>query len=343
MGKQLRPFYPQTSTPLSSPIYPFIVKLLWKLLLIGLLLGIDGVRPLMAAVFDRRGQKLSETRLDPTQVNWQLLEGRQHPSYSGVGLIKIRDFASCTGFFVQTNDTAPAYVITNAHCIDLLNNLLGPNEVVVNRSLHQAGRSAPVLTYTPNYFARPDRPRHTYRVQKILYATMKNSDMALLQLPLTQGELIRTGVKPLSIARQVASPGQQIDVVGVPGQVVPDNRQFLHRSSCLLGPTVRVKEGIYQWTQALRNRCSVVGGMSGSPMISGGQAVGIINTGGGYDRVNNLCALNNPCELTANGRPLDTVNENYGQQLDRLPSCFTDRGLFSLNQPGCRLDKPGRA
>lgn len=317
-----------------------IVKLLWKLLLVGLLLGIDGLHPLSAAVFNRKGQKLSETRLDPTQVNWQLLEARQNSFYSGVGLIKIRNFSTCTGFFMQSHNTAPAYVVTNAHCIDLISNLLGPNEIVVNRNLRTSGRSTPILTYTPNYFARPDRPRRTYRVQRVVYATMKNNDMALLELPITQGELMRTGIAPLPIARQVASPGQRIEVVGVPGEVLPENWQFLHRSTCLLGSTVQVREGVYQWTQALRNRCSVVGGMSGSPMISNGQAVGIINTGGGYDQVNNLCALNNPCEVGANGRPVPTINENYGQQIDRLPSCFTNQGLFSLNQPGCRLDKP---
>jgi Trypsin-like peptidase domain len=324
------------------------VKLLWKFLLVGLLLGIDGLHPLSAAVFNRKGQKLSETGLDPTQVDWQLLEARQNSSYSGIGLIKIRNFSNCTGFFVQSSNTAPAYVVTNAHCIDLISKLLGPNEIVVNRNLRTSGRSAPVLTYTPNYFARPDshserlrqRPRRTYRVQKVLYATMKNSDIAILELPITQGELMRTGIVPLQIARQLPSPGQRIEVVGVPGEVLPENRQFLHRSTCLLGATVQVREGVYQWTHALRNRCSVVGGMSGSPMISNGQAVGIINTGGGYDRVNNLCALNNPCEVGANGRPVATINENYGQQIDRLPGCFTNQGLFSLNQPGCRLDKP---
>jgi V8-like Glu-specific endopeptidase len=319
------------------------VKLIWKLLLLGLLTTTNCLLPVAAAVFDRQGNKLPEEGLDPNRVDWQLLDSSQNAAYNGVGLITIREFSQCTGFFIQTNDRAPAYVLTNAHCIDLLNNLLKPTEIVVNRRLTQTGRSGPILTYTPDYFLRPQRARRTYKVQKILYATMSNSDLALLELPLTQRDLMRNGINPLAIARQPAKLGQRIDVVGVPGEVLPGNRQFLHRSSCLLGPTVRVKEGVYQWPQAIRNRCSVVSGMSGSPMIANGQVVGIINTGGGNDRLRNLCTINNPCEVGANGRPQHTVNENYGQPVDRLLGCFNERGVFDLGQASCQLEKPKRS
>jgi V8-like Glu-specific endopeptidase len=318
------------------------VKLIWNLGLATILFVTTGVWPLQAAVFDRRERKLSEVNLDPNRINWHILDSRQNRAYNGIGLIKIQDFTSCTGFFLQThhNPSAPAYVVTNAHCIDLIDRLMGSNEIIVNRPLFSSGRSVPALTYTPNYFVRPEQNRRTYRIKKILYATMKNSDIAVLELPITQGELIRSGVAPITIARSVSSPGTPIEVVGIPGEVLAADRQYLHRAVCNLGPTVRVKEGDYTWPQALRNRCSVVGGMSGSPMMSGGQAIGIINTGGGSDDLHNLCSLNNPCEVAANGRPETTTNENYGQPLDRLPSCFTAQGIFSLAQPGCRLEKP---
>jgi V8-like Glu-specific endopeptidase len=318
------------------------VKVIWNLGLAAIFLVTAGVWPLSAAVFDRKQRKLPENNIDPDLVNWQLLEGRQNRAYNGVGLIKIRDFTSCTGFFIQThhNPKAPAYVVTNAHCIDLLDNLMGADEILVNRTLPAPTRRVSVLTYTPNYFLRAERSRRTYGIKKILYATMKDSDMAVLELPTTQGELIRSGVSPLTIANSPRRVGTPIEVVGVPGEVLPSNLQYLHRSTCTLGPTVRVKEGSYLWSQALRNRCSVVGGMSGSPMIVSGQAIGVINTGGGYDRIDNLCSLNNPCEVGTNGRPVTTTNENYGQPLDKLPSCFTNQGIFSLAQPGCRLEKP---
>jgi V8-like Glu-specific endopeptidase len=300
------------------------------------------VLPVAAVVFDRQGKPLSEINLDPDNVNWQLLNGQNNRAYNGIGLIKIRDFSSCTGFFIQPqpNPQAPAYVMTNAHCIDLLENLLNPNEIVVDRALRSYGRAPAVLTYTPSYFAQVDRGRSTYTIKRVLYATMKNNDLALLELAISQQELMATGITPLQIMPKPAATGTKIDVVGVPGEAIPATRHYLHRVSCSVGETVRVKEGEYEWNQAIRHRCSLVGGMSGSPMIAGGKVVGIVNTGGGTGgRRSQLCTLDNPCEISKKGKPQPTVSYNYGQLVDRLPGCFT-QGVFNLQQLTCRLEKP---
>jgi V8-like Glu-specific endopeptidase len=305
-------------------------------------LSMQLVQPLAAAVFDRQGKQLSEINLDPDDVNWQLLSSQSNRAYNGIGLIKIRDFSSCTGFFIQPqpSPTAPAYVMTNAHCIDLLENLLNPNEIVVNRTMRSYGRSPAVLTYTPGYFAKVDRGRSTYTVKRVLYATMKNNDLALLELSISQQDLMATGITPLQIMSKPAPTGTKIDVVGIPGEVIPTNRHYLHRVSCSVGETVRVKEGGYEWNQALRHRCSLVGGMSGSPMLAEGKVVGIVNTGGGTGgRRSQLCTLDNPCEISQNGKPQPTVSYNYGQLVDRLAGCFP-QGVFNLQQPNCQLEKP---
>jgi V8-like Glu-specific endopeptidase len=301
------------------------------------------VSPTAAIVFDRQGKPLSEVNLDHSQVNWQMLHSQNSYAYNGVGLIRIRDFSSCTGFFIQPkpSNIAPAYVLTNAHCIDLLENLLPPNEIVVDRSLRSYGRSPAILTYIPGYFGNIQGGRKTYTVKKVLYATMKNSDVALLELSISQKELIASGVNPLQLAEQPAAVGTKIDVVGVPGESIATTQQYLHRVSCSMGATVRVKEGGYDWKQALRHRCSLVGGMSGSPMMgAGNKVVGIVNTGGGTGgRRSPLCTLDNPCEIDKNDKAKPTVSFNYGQLLHRLPSCFT-QGVFDLKQPSCQLEKP---
>jgi V8-like Glu-specific endopeptidase len=302
------------------------------------------VSPVAAAVFDRQGKQLSEVNLDYNQVNWQLLNSQNSRTYNGVGLIKIRDFSSCTGFFIQPkpSDTAPAYVLTNGHCIDLLENLLSPTEIVVDRTLRSYGRSPAILTYTPGYFANIDRGRSTYAVKKVLYATMKNNDMALLELAISQKDLMASGVNPLQLAEKSAAVGTKIDVVGIPGEAIPFTQQYLHRVSCSMGAMVRVKEGGYDWKRALRHRCSLLGGMSGSPMIAaaGNKVVGIVNTGGGSGgRRSPLCTLDNPCEIAQDDKPKPTVSFNYGQLLDRLPGCF-NQGVFDLQHPSCKLEKP---
>ncbi len=301
------------------------------------------VSPAIAAVFDRQGKQLSEVNLDHSQVNWQLLNSQNSRTYNGVGLIRIRDFSSCTGFFIQPkpSDAAPAYVLTNGHCIDLLENLLSPTEIVVDRTLRSYGRSPAILTFTPGYFANVGG-RRTYTVRKVLYATMKNNDVALLELTISQKDLIASGVNPLQLADKPAGVGTKIDVVGVPAEAIAFNYQYLHRVSCSMGAMVRVKEGGYDWKQALRHRCSLLGGMSGSPMIAaaGNKVVGIVNTGGGSGgRRSPLCTLDNPCEITKDDKPKPTVSFNYGQLLDRLPGCF-NQGVFDLQQSSCRLEKP---
>jgi V8-like Glu-specific endopeptidase len=300
------------------------------------------IQPLAAAVFDRQGTVLSEINLDPARVNWQLLNSQDHRIFNGVGLIKIRDFSSCTGFFIQSaarSANTPAYVLTNAHCIDLIENLLSPTEIVVNQQLRSYGRNPPILSYTPNYF-KGDRNRSTYIVKKILYATMKNSDVALLELNISQRELMLQGISPLALANHPASTGAKIEVIGIPGEAIPASEQFIYRSTCPLGPTVRLKEGGYEWRKALRHRCSLLGGMSGSPMISGGKVVGIVNTGGGTGgRRSPLCTLDNPCEIGAGGRRQPTTSSNYGQLVHQLTDCF-DQGIFNLNRSGCQLEKP---
>lgn len=306
-------------------------------------LGTQLVLPLSALVFDRQGKTLSEVNLDHGQVNWQLLNSQNSYAYNGVGLIKIRDFSSCTGFFIQPKPsiTAPAYVLTNGHCIDLLENLLSPTEIVVDRALRSYGRSPAILTYTPGYFANV-KARKTYQVRKVLYATMKNNDVALLELAISQKDLMANGVNPLQLADKPAAVGTNIDVVGIPAEAIAFTHQYLHRVSCSMGAMVRVKEGGYDWKQALRHRCSLLGGMSGSPMIAaaGNKVVGIVNTGGGSGgRRSPLCTLDNPCEITKDQQTKPTVSFNYGQLLDRLPGCF-NQGVFDLKRPSCRLEKP---
>jgi V8-like Glu-specific endopeptidase len=301
------------------------------------------ISPAAAVVFDRQGQSLSEVNLDYSQINWQLLKSENSRTYNGIGLIKIRDFSSCTGFFIQPkpSQSAPAYVLTNGHCIDLLESLLSPSEIVVDRNLRSFGRSPAILSFTPGYFAN-SRGRRTYPVKRVLYATMKNNDVALLELSISQKDLIAAGVNPLQLANKPAAVGTKVDIVGVPAEKIAFEYQYLHRVSCSMGATVRVREGGYDWKQSLRHRCSLLGGMSGSPMIAatGNKVVGIVNTGGGSsDRRSLLCTLDNPCEVTSDFKPKPTASFNYGQLLDRLPGCF-DQGVFNLNLSSCRLEKP---
>jgi Trypsin-like peptidase domain len=295
-----------------------------------------------AAIFDRQGRRLSESPLKYPAIDWQLLKAT--PIYNGVGLIKIRQSGTCTGFLISTKITAPAYLLTNAHCLDLLNNLPGANEIIVDRPLRAWGRERNPLTFTPGYFAQSSAARRSYEAKRVLYATMKNNDVALLELSPTQGELAAAGIRLLPIAVTPAARGEKIEVIGIPGASIAADRQFLHRVTCPLGPTVKVKEGVYTWSQSLRHRCSIVGGMSGSPMLARGKVVGIVNTGGAEAVARKQqCRLNKPCEWAGDRQVLVTGNENYGQLVNKMANCFNNQGVFQLAQASCHLEQPARS
>jgi hypothetical protein len=90
-------------------------------------------------------------------------------------------------------------------------------------------------------------------------------------------------------------------------------------------------------------RCSVVGGMSGSPLVSlrSNQVVAIANTGVDDDALTKPeCSLNRPCEVSSDGSIATFPKENYAQQVSNIPSCFDRKGIFDLKLPSCNLEKP---
>jgi hypothetical protein len=301
----------------------------------GYLLGYTSVR---AAIFDRTGQKIPDREVNSDRVNWQMLSTVAGRKYNSVGAIDT-DYGVCTGFAIatSTNPHAPAYVLTNGHCQGTgFNKLLGEREVVVDRK-------NPKTQFILNYFHDFKGDRLTIPVKRMAYGTMKNNDIAILELNATQKDLAKAGIVPLQLASQPAPVGEPTVVVGVPSEGVKEARNYLHAATCRVGQMANVKEDIYNWQRSIRHQCSIVGGMSGSPMISlkTNRVVGIINTG-----VNDSaskqpqCSLNRPCEVVKNGFVQTFPQENYAQLVDRIPTCFDRQGKFDLYRSSCQLERP---
>jgi V8-like Glu-specific endopeptidase len=289
-----------------------------------------------AAIFDRTGQKIPDREVNSDRVNWQMLSTATGRKYNGIGLIDV-NYGVCTGFLVSTgkNPQAPAYVLTNGHCQGTINKLPSNREIIINRPSK--------TNFIVNYFHDFKSERLSIPVKRIVYGTMKNNDIAILELTKTQQELTKAGITPLQISNQPAHSGERTIVVGIPSEGVKETLNFLHVTTCQTGELVNLKEDVYNWRQSIRHRCSIVGGMSGSPMISieTNRVVGIINTG-----VNDTaaqqpqCSINRPCEIGQNGLVQTFDRENYGQLVDQIPSCFDRSGIFNLYQSTCQLERP---
>jgi hypothetical protein len=289
-----------------------------------------------AAIFDRSGRKLPDREVNSARVNWQMLSTAAGRRYNGVGLLEV-NYGMCTGFLFSTgvHPNAPAYVLTNGHCQGTAQKLPNNREIMVNR---------PTKTqFTVNYFHDFKADRLTIPVKRLVYGTMKNTDIAILELTKTQRELIAAGIVPLQIATIPPAAGEPAIVVGVPSEGVKDELNFLHAVTCRTGELANVKEDVYNWQKSLRHRCSIVGGMSGSPMISlkTNRVVGIINTGVNDNATKQpQCSINRPCEVAQNGLVQTFPQENYAQLVDRIPTCFNPQGIFDLTQSSCQLERP---
>jgi V8-like Glu-specific endopeptidase len=288
------------------------------------------------AIFDRDGNKLPDREVNSNLVNWKML--RSSPKawkYNGIGSLDV-NYGVCTAFAIDIGNhpQAPAYIVTNGHCQGTADKLPNPQDILVN----QPSQSHFIVNYFYDYKSR----RAKIPVKRMVYGTMKNNDIAILELTKTQQELKDMGIVSLKIAIKPLEKGQPLAVVGIPSEGVKPHLRYLHKAKCKVGETVHVKEDVYDWNQSIRHNCSIVGGMSGSPMISStNQVVGIINTGVNDDAQRQPeCSLNRPCEVDSSGKKTTYNRENYGQLVDRIPTCFDRQGIFNLQQSSCQLERP---
>lgn len=289
-----------------------------------------------AAIYDRKGNKLPDEAVNSPVVDWELLEAQNNKKYNGVGLFEKAGEGFCTAFLFNTkgDDNAPAYAVTNGHCA-VLPDFLKATEIITNRPSE--------LVFKLNYFVNSKSLVHSVGVRQIVYATMKGTDITVFELNTTFKKLVKAGFTPLDIDLIPPNFGEPVKVVGIPGSGVNRSLRYLHKAVCETGESVNLNEDVYKWQNSVRHRCSTIGGMSGSPMISRktNRVVAIVNTGVNDDALKQAeCSWNRPCEVSSTGKVLTLPKENYAQRVNAIPTCFDQRGVFDLNLATCKLEKP---
>ncbi|WP_154657570.1 S1 family peptidase [Dermatophilus congolensis] len=166
---------------------------------------------------------------------------------------------------------------------------------------------------------------------KLLYATLKKSDIALYELDKTFEELEKGGVKPRSFAKAAPEVGAELSI---------PSALWAKNYTCTFNGFVPVlKEGKYHWEKSLRysgEKCGLVPGTSGSPIYNkDGEIVGIHNT---KNEAGKKCETDNPCEVDEAGKVSVAQGVTYGQRVDELVGCF-ESGKIDLNKKGCSLHK----
>lgn len=237
---------------------------------------------------------------------------------------------NCSASFVRfkgQSEDMPGLVMSNGHCMGgMFGGMIKPGQV-----LYRQARS-----FNMNLLDRAGKRIGSLRSEKIIYATMTDTDVALLELTQTYRQIkAATGVSPLELSNVMPAPGTPIQV----------SSGYWNRTyRCQIEAIVPgLREGNWTFRHSLRyseTGCEVVGGTSGSPILSAvtGEVIAINNTG---NESGQRCTVNNPCEVAADGTVTVIPGRGYGQQTYWLYSCLTPQGEFDLAVPGCVLPKGG--
>jgi hypothetical protein len=236
--------------------------------------------------------------------------------YSGV--VQVREDAACTGWLLDTgHPDAAAYVVSSGRCSQarrLLPTGVGLDLPATGQVQFGLGRG------TTMYGVRIDR---------VVYTTMNGTDLSVLALATTLGQLQARGIDAY---RPVGPPAGQrvVTAVGVPVQGLASSQIALRAGECQSGGAAAAVEGSWFFEPAVALQCpGVVDGSSGSPVFNRSAEVAAVlttttaGTGSGGD-----CALGKPCRLTAAGTSV-VPDESYAMPVRGLDDCFP-QGRFAL-------------
>jgi len=240
---------------------------------------------------------------------------------AGVTLEHTIALSNCSGSLVRfptSAGTDRAMLLTNGHCYE--GGMPDPGVVLTNRS---STRSGALLDANGN-------SRGTVRADLLIYATMTGTDISLYRLNETFSALqTRTGATPMTIGSSRPADGT---AMGIPSSY------WKQVWNCSINGFTDLREAGWSFTDSIRynDGCSTTHGTSGSPIVreSDGQVIGINNTGNDNGE---MCTLNNPCEVNADGTTSAYQGRSYGQQTWWITTCVNGSHQLDLSVSGCKL------
>lgn len=253
-----------------------------------------------------------------------LLKNAHGAAQAVAGVGRFQGEMTCSAFLWKPDGALPeskAWALTNGHCVMPYSDRSSSYDVWVKRPA-SAGWNIKF-----HYFVDTPAAQKSVAVASIIYASMKASDLAVLELNATWSELEREGLLPLPQASKAAEPGHAIRTVGIPQGSFPVAEQFLREARCIEEKTVSVVEWYWTWFDAHRNSCADIReGSSGSPVLNAeGQVYAVLNTTSATG-ISDSCYLGNPCELERPGAVM-VANKNYAAAIVSLQGCFPNQTL----------------
>ncbi|WP_081996427.1 trypsin-like peptidase domain-containing protein [Luteibacter sp. 9133] len=236
-----------------------------------------------------------------------LLPSSSDPRFRAVGQLDLLKGRTCTGSIVAGSASPdghrPALLLTSGHCV--FGPELIPNQVMIDEAAPAGYR------FTPAYFQDAQPVHRPVGIERILYATTKNMDIAVLRLDVSYADLAALGVAPLVPSAPAIVGSLPVDLVQVPVTGVSEEDRFLRLATCQASEPVRLFEGERFFLRESATDCAgVSGGSSGSPVLRHGTSdiVGVLGTK--VDPRFDGCGFDRPCELTGR-QPVSRVGASY--------------------------------
>ncbi|PYC71883.1 hypothetical protein C7C46_26400 [Streptomyces tateyamensis] len=236
--------------------------------------------------------------------------------------IALDDCSASLVRFPSSQSGDRAMMLTNGHCLPTMPNY---GQVIQNTA---ASRSGTLLSSSGAALG-------TVNADKVLYATMTGTDVTLYELTDTFASITsKYGATALTVSSSHPVDGSSM--------YIPSGywKQVWNCSINGFVPTLR--EDQWTWHDSLRYNtgCNTTHGTSGSPIIdaTSGQIVGINNTGNDNGQ---MCTLNNPCEVAADGSTKEYQGQSYGEETYWFTTCLNASRAIDLTVSGCLLTKPG--
>jgi len=227
----------------------------------------------------------------------------------------------CVGSVVRTPASRPrdpALMLTNGHCVQ--GQRPEPGTALVDQP---ADREVPIAD-------RQGYPQATARANRLVYATMTGTDIALYRLDKTYAQLRAEGAKMFRLSSHPVSAGDPLTLAFTS-----------HRMSCTAEAVVpHLREGGYQQDDSIRyatsEGCEPQHGSSGSALLApdGTTVVGIHNT---HNVAGEQCTDDNPCEVGPDGEVTSVQGRGYGQQVHLIVDCLDRGSKLDLSRQGCAL------
>ncbi|WP_163570090.1 trypsin-like serine protease [Fodinicola feengrottensis] len=230
----------------------------------------------------------------------------------------------CMASVVRTPDARPgskALLLTNGHCVE------GARPAVGSALVDQPANRPIAIQDSEGY------DKVTATANRLVYATMTGTDIALYRLDKTYAQLAAQGEKVFQVTTKPVGAGAHVDVLS-----------GAYRQPCTVQAVIsHLREAGYQQDNSFRwaatDNCYLGPGYSGSAVIAsdGNTIVGVHNTS---NRDGAQCTDGNPCEVAANGTVTSVQGRTYGQQINAIPACLTAQSTLDLFAPGCVLARP---